>query len=122
MKNYDKESLLKEYVECGITHGDATLTGDYKTANKAARKVINVSKIMKDDSELAKELLHSLLWHQNVNVRTWAAADALKLKILRTEAIAVLRQIASRNDIGILRFNAEMALKVNGVEMSNLKV
>jgi hypothetical protein len=110
----DKESILREFIECGIVQGDSTLTGDYKTGNKAARKIGKIFELMEQDTELADYLLKALLWHENSNVKCLAASHALKMKMMTSEAIAVLRQVA-RKDTGIIGFGAEMALKRNGI-------
>jgi len=109
---YDKDILLEEYIQCGVIQGESTLTGDYKTGNKAARKLIKIYKLMEQDAQLAVYLLDTSFWHQNINVRIWAASHALGLNVKISEAIAILREISSKEDAGILGFNAEMTLKV----------
>lgn len=109
---YDKDELIKEFIECGVAAGDATLQGDYKTNNKCVKKVTKIYKLMERDAELAAYMISALLTHESVSVRSWAAADALGLQINVDQAIAVLEEILLKNDIGILRLNAEMCLKV----------
>ena len=67
---------------------------------------------MEEDSQLTAYILNTSFLHQSVNVRIFAAAHALGLNVMKSEAIAILKEISSRKDTGILGFNAEMTLKV----------
>jgi hypothetical protein len=109
---YNKEAILQDYIHNGIVKGNATLTGDSKTGNRAARIFVTIYKMMEKDSALAEYILNSSFWHQNVNVKSWAAAHALGLNIKKSEALLILNNISGREDIGILQFNAKMTLEV----------
>jgi hypothetical protein len=108
----DKDALVKEYINCALIQGEATLDGDYKRGNIAAKKLIKLYKIMEQDNHLAIQMLDVLLKDDNTNVRLCASAHALGLNINVSEATSILEEISARKDVGILRLDAEMALKI----------
>ena len=112
MKNYDKERLIDEFIENAIIQGEATYSGDYKKGNKASDKLFKIGRIMEQNIDVAKNMLDTILYHENINVRIWAAGKAIDLDYKKDEAIEVLEKISVMPDAGILGFNAEMSLKV----------
>ena len=117
MKEYDVNKLTNEYVENAVIHGETTLSGDFKKGNKATKKLFKIEAIMKENTEIAREMLNVLLEHENISVLSWAAADALDLKYRAEEAEQLLKKIARMSDIGILRLDAEMSLEVRGIKL-----
>ncbi len=105
------DDLIKEYIDCAITQGEATLVGDYKMGNRAAKKLIKIYQLIERNSILAIQMLDVLLKDDHINVRICASAHALGLKIRISEATAILKEVSERNDAGILGFNAKMALE-----------
>lgn len=67
---------------------------------------------MKQDVKLSKQVLFQLLANDHVITRISASAECQKLGIFIKEAENILQEIASRTDIGISAFNAEMVLRV----------
>lgn len=108
----DLETLIKVYIDNAVIQGESTLNGDYKTGNKAVKKVTKIYKLMEQDNQLAIQMLDVLFKDNHINVRIWAAAHALGLKIKISEAIAILEEISNKEEGGILEFNAEMSLKI----------
>jgi hypothetical protein len=109
---YDRDILLNEYIQSAVVQGESILSGDCKTGNKAGRKLIKIYKLMEQNPQLSACILDTSFWHHNMNVRSWAAAHALGLKVKTSEAIAIMKNISSKEDAGIVGFNAGMALEV----------
>lgn len=112
MANTEMEKLVNLFIKNAVIQGEATLSSDYKKGNKASDKLFKIRKTMKKDICIAKAMLDILLEHENVNVKIWAAGDALDLKYREEEAEQILKAISEMSDIGILAFNASMSLKV----------
>jgi hypothetical protein len=111
-KIWTKSEVLTQYINSGIVMKKATLEGDYKTNNKEGKKITELFKYLEKNLILANESLPLLLSHENVVIRTKAAAHCLALRINITEAEKALVEIAEDGSNGIYGFNAEMTLKV----------
>lgn len=111
-----KEELVnkisEQYKEAAIQHRDALIEGDHKTANKQYARLKKLFDKFKQSKFLIDEVLTPLLSSEDVRVRTWAASHSLGLKINIEDAENVLKKASCMKDIGILRFTAEMTLKV----------
>ena len=117
MKEYDVMELTNGFIENAVIQGETANSGDYKKGNKAAKELFKIEAIMKENTDIAREMLNVLLEHENINVKIWAAGNALDLKYRGEEAEQLLKKISSMNDIGILSFDAEMSLKVRGIKL-----
>lgn len=80
-----------------------------KPAIKNYDKLSNAVDYLKRENALHE--LNDLLNSENVGVRTWAASYLIFVDSEREKCISVLSEISQNEDIGILRFNAEMVLK-----------
>ena len=85
---------------------------EYKKNNKLADKSFKLFRILDADLELAKVVYKELLAHDCIITRVNAASKCLSLKIYIEDALRVLTEMASRCDIGIKSFEAELALRV----------
>ena len=112
MKKPNKSDLLQTYIKSAQMHGEATYKGDYKVANSQAKQLKKIYQVMEQNNCLADEMLNELLADESISVRSWAAAHALGLRIRISEAEDTLEKVAAQPEIGILGFNAKMALKV----------
>jgi hypothetical protein len=110
MNLQNEQDILQSYISAASKHGDATLVGDYKTANTQNKILTNVYKFFEKDRNKAEKLLEFLFQCENPSVRGWAAAHALGLRIKIDEATEILRTISKDHQLGILRFDAEMTL------------
>ena len=117
MKEYDVKELTNEFIENAVIQGEATYSGNYKKGNKSADKLFKLGIIMKENTDIAKEMLNVLLDHENINVKIWAASYALDIKFREKEAEQLLEGISMMPDIGILSFDAEMSLKVKRIKL-----
>ena len=117
MKEYDVKELTNDFIENAVILGETTLSGDYKKGNKATKKLFKIEAIMKENSDIAITMLNELLEHENINVKIWAAANALDIKYRDNEAEKILKKIAGMPDIGMLGFSAEMMLEAKGIKV-----
>jgi peroxiredoxin family protein len=108
----DSSILINEFVKNAVIQGEATLEGNYKKGNKASDKLFKIIDIMKQDINLAENMLDVLMESQEPNVKIWACSTALDIEYKSKEAEQILKDISNSPDLGILSFNAEMSLEV----------
>lgn len=110
--NIDMMKLLEEFIKNAVIQGETTYSGDYKKGNKASDKLFEISKIMKENTELGKNMLDILLVNDETNVKIWACGIALDIGYKVAEAEKILKQLSEMPELGILGFNAKMTLDV----------
>lgn len=97
--------LIAVYEDNARKHGEATLTGDSKTANRSFDKMIDALKdIYSLDS--SGKLFLELLKNDDESVRLWSATHALFIN--ESMALSTLESLAS--DSGIQSFSASMVV------------
>jgi hypothetical protein len=106
----DVDTLMRAYIENATIHGEATLDGDFKRGNRAAKNLIKIYKIMEQDHQLAAQMLEVLMSDPNINVRIYSSAHALGLSIYIDKATITLEEISSQNDSEIFGSDADMTL------------
>ena len=111
MTKIEQDKIFQEYINAAMEHGQATLEGNYKVANKQYARLKIIFKKFEKDHLLADNLLETLFQNSNVSVRIWAATHALKLSIRTNEAEKLLKEISRDNSLGIFRLDSEMVLK-----------
>jgi uncharacterized protein YaaN involved in tellurite resistance len=109
MKNTN--TLLEKYISAAVTHGEATLEGDGKTANKQYATLTKFYRKLEKDQSFAEVFLEELFHHTNASVRTWAAAHALGLNLRTDKALEILQAVSEDRNIGVVRLDAEMILR-----------
>lgn len=109
MKSLNRQKIIKEYSKYAEIQGQCMLDGDYKKGNKMIGKLNVIFDEFQKDTVLAKDVLQELLKSDCFQVRTIAATDCLRLNLFQVEALVVLKESASREDI--LGFGPEIALK-----------
>jgi Domain of unknown function (DUF2019) len=102
-----ERQLVDIFVKAAVSHGDATLNGDYRKCNEAYSVIEGVFVELKNRGR-AKDVLADSLTDNELSVRLWASSYLLQY--LPEESAKVLRDI-SNNYSGILRLNAEMVLE-----------
>ena len=117
MLKKDRVNLVNEFVKNAIIQGEATFSGDYKTGNKTSDKISKITRIMKEDINLAKSMLDELLYSNEPNVKIWACGIAMDIGYKLDEAEKILTELSKMPELGILGFNAEMSLKVRKEKM-----
>jgi hypothetical protein len=104
----EMSDLISEYISLAISHGESTLSGDFKNGNKAYRKMEKIVEAIRNSDEMIRKQFYILMYHENDNVKTWTASYLLGT--YENEALEALTKIA-RNSKNIFSFNAEMTIK-----------
>lgn len=87
----DLHTALELFVSAALKHGEATETGDYRSANLCYGDiVIAVSFIKENDNMIA---LEDLLYHESVGVRLWSASYLLP--VAEDKAVDTLKAITN---------------------------
>jgi Domain of unknown function (DUF2019) len=107
VSNADTMRLVEVYRDAAKLHGEATETGDHKTANKSADLISEVYAELRKRGANAKGLLLPLLTDPVSGVRLWSASHALEFS--PEEGEAILKVLASSGTF--LGLSAEMTLK-----------
>jgi hypothetical protein len=89
----DIEEAIKVIIESSQKHANATLTGDYKIANKNYYLIKNAVDFLIGNDGIEK--LRELLTYNDVSVKVWAASFLLKKD--DQKAVAVLQEIESKS-------------------------
>ena len=105
------EDIRQKYIDAAILHRESSYNGDHKTANKQFKVLKNIYEQI-EQHIVEKELLLDLVKHDNIGVRSWAAAHMLGIRYEISKAEQELESIASMPDAGMTGFSAEMTLKV----------
>lgn len=101
------EDIILKYRAYAITHGAATLAGDYKVANKSHDKLVALVPFIRGYGKNGEVALALLAEDSDDAVACWAATHLLKVDEMK--ATTVLRRLAGKG--GPIAFNAEMVLK-----------
>ena len=102
----DTMRLVEMYRDAAKQHGEATETGDHKTANKSADLISEVYAELRRRGADAQRTLLPLLTDPASGVRLWSASHALEFAPEQGEAL--LKKFASRETF--LGSSAEMTL------------
>ncbi len=111
MPTKQEDRLFRDFVSAAQLHGEATLNGDDKLANKQAARLAKIYRHLQGDRQFALSFLQALFQHPSASVRVWASAHALGLGIQTNEASSILEQVSGDSRLGILRLDAQMTLK-----------
>ena len=107
---------VKKYVEKHMASDmiieSVSMTTDYKTNNREAKKLNKLFQELSSDIELAKEVYEILLNSDCRTTRGISSTECLRLGIYIDKAVENLEEIAKMKDIGIMSFSAEMSLKL----------
>ena len=99
--------LKKEYRNHAIAHGNATLTGDFKSANRNHDALISVLNILKGLGISGQNALLDLSNDEVDYVACWAATHALSFETVKS--VQVLERLSKKH--GPIGFNAKMVLR-----------
>ncbi len=103
----DLQDHIAIYVSNAVKHGEGTLSGDYKLANKSYDAKMKALKRILEFGNAGRDEILLLLNHDNDSVRTSAAAHSLGYN--EELALETLEEVASGDDI--ISLNAEMVIK-----------
>jgi hypothetical protein len=102
------EKLKTRYIDAASDHGRATEAGDYKTANRSARRLATLHKQFLAQGEQGTKALVSLMTHKEPSVRYWAAYHSRSFA--PKEAEVTLLEIANAKG-GLVSFSARITLE-----------
>jgi hypothetical protein len=109
MKKISLQEAIDQYLETGRICTEATMSGDYKRNNASVKQLHKVSMYLDTDKDLATQVFTEIMDSDVDYARVSAARGALRLRILTERAVAVLEEVAQRDDM--VGFGAEMVLK-----------
>jgi len=112
MKKFTFDEIIQKYLESANIIESVTMTTDYKTNNREVNKLFKLFLLLEQDIDLAKKVYSRILESEIPTAQIIASADCLRLNIYVDEAQKKLEELSKRDDIGIISFNAEMALKI----------
>ena len=111
-KEFSAKEIIRQHIESDKIIESVSMTADYKTNNREAKKLVKLFNVVKDNISLANEVYAVLLNEDSVTTRSISAAECLRIGIYIHESEKILEELSQRNDIGITRLSCEMALKL----------
>jgi hypothetical protein len=108
LRTANDSALVSAFREAAIAQGLAMSQIDPKTANQHADIIYEIGRILKARGADSQVSIMPLLEDENVDVRLWAAAEALGFAPER--AIVILKQIEEAS-VGFRRTSAHYTLK-----------
>ena len=112
MKTYTTQEIIDYFNTTGPILEKATWTGEYKNANKIKRQSEKYFKALKNNEQLAKNVLDVLLESTCVDTKITAAKYSLVLNIYVNKAKMVLAEIIDNpSKYKIYSFNAKMTMQ-----------
>ena len=112
MKKQNLTDYYDTFVNAAKLQGEATKTGDPKTANRQYTILKKIYIHAQKDITGAEIFYRNLRKHPEANVQLTASAHSLALGLDIAEAENILDNLSQNKQIGILSLNAEMTLKV----------
>ncbi len=106
-KDKQIQKLLANFTEASINHYDASMAGDWRTANVQAKKINKSFLALANLGADARKALLDLVDMETLPVAAMAAVYSLKFSPER--ALATLQKIAK--EPGLIGFEAEQAIK-----------
>ena len=100
-------SLIQSFILSTIAHHDATLNGDWRGANKSARKRHKIFLQIVEAGDTAREALLAQTKNDNIHIALIAAVYSLKYN--PEQSLETLHWLADKP--GLLGFEAEQAIK-----------
>lgn len=105
-KNSTTQDALAFFEEAALRHSDATMSGEYKVANKAFNDIIKARTFLQNAGEEAA--LQTFFSHRAAGVKIWAAT--FLLKTMEQEAVTALKE-AALDENKVMAGDAAMTLK-----------
>jgi hypothetical protein len=117
MKKYTVDYIVELHIKSDNIIELNMASNDSKKHNREMKKLAKLFVIMEENRELAERVLATLLNYDCITTKINSATECLKLGIYIQKAENILEEIASMENIGLNRLNAEMTLRVWQGEM-----
>ena len=108
--NDKAKDFICKHIDSDRIIESVSMTSDFKTHNKEMKKLDKLVKSISQDIGLCEIVYSELLSSENPVTLLNSASECLKINIYIEKAVAILKLLAKRKDIGIISFNAEMML------------
>lgn len=108
--NDKAKDFICKHIDSDRIIESVSMTSDFKTHNKEMKKLDELVKSISQDIGLCEIVYSELLSSENPVTLLNSASECLKINIYIEKAVAILKVLAKRKDIGIISFNAEMML------------
>lgn len=111
MKMIYKKLPYDKFVKMATQYGETFISGNYKLGNKMYHEIHQMVKESFADENFIELVIKPCLKESNYYAQYLAAIWLLLIKKSTKEAQEVLKELAARDDIGIIRLNSDMTLK-----------
>lgn len=108
--NDKAKDFICKHIDSDRIIESVSMTSEFKTHNKEMKKLDELVKSISQDIGLCEIVYSELLSSENPVTLLNSASECLKINIYIEKAVAILKVLAKRKDIGIISFNAEMML------------
>ncbi len=107
----NKNYFIEQYINYIINMQNAMLKNNYRTNNRYALKLNKLNDKYQNENYYI-EALKELIDNNNIEVSFNASSDSLRHNCNIDKALKKIEEISNKQDIGIIRFEAEIALKI----------
>ncbi|MFK3937614.1 hypothetical protein ACI2JA_08885 [Alkalihalobacillus sp. NPDC078783] len=104
------EETIQSFIKHATIHDDTQHSGNYRKGNKSAALLFALSDEIHGDKDNGPEIIDRLLEQTNPGVLIWASGLAIEMNYRKKDAIHILRDLSSNQELGIQSHNAEMSL------------
>ncbi|MCQ2978166.1 MAG: hypothetical protein MJ232_09165 [archaeon] len=106
--DFTKQQIEEAYVNNSRIHGDININN--KKSNKAAKELMKLNKYLKENIDIAKDVIDDLFIYPDINTQIWISALAIDINYKSEESINFLLSTGNNLNIGILAMNARLRL------------
>lgn len=107
MKLISVDKLADDYLENALGFSECQYSSNFHLGNKYAKKLVKLGDKLRLAGNEGEEKLKTLMLHQNVHVRIWAASDSFPFSYEQAEK--VLEDIINSNE-GLIALTAKTTL------------
>lgn len=107
MSTFEINDLLEKFTLSTLNHFNASLAGDWKTANREVAKIRKITKNIRDFGDVGRDALLSLT--NNPNSAVSAMAAMYSIKYAPEKSLSVLVKISQ--EPGLIGFEAGQAIQ-----------
>jgi hypothetical protein len=104
------EEIIQSFIKYATIHDETQHSGNFRKGNKSADLLFALSDQIHADNDNGPEIIDQLLEQKNPGVLIWASGLAIEMNYRKKDAIHILKDLSSNQELGIQRHNAEMSL------------